>query len=142
MIKTLTKVTIQIVFVACVAGCGQNQFVEAQQCVILDLRKDSDTALLPDFEAFARTNALDVDRTLPIPARYTLYQGSEKLALISYSVGTEKIGSELALYRFDEPGSARLAAAFGEFVDKKIKPRYAVYQCADVPDYAMPKASK
>ena len=127
---------------ACASGCGRNDFVEAELCLLIDVRKVGDSALVPDLEAFAEANGLEVDRTLPIPALYTLNDGGRKVALVSYSVGKPETGSELALFRFDVPGSAGLANALGEFVDRKIKPRYATYRCADAPGHVQPKASR
>ena len=144
--KKVQTAVILISLAACATGCGrdesQSQYVDADPCIIIDLRKYADSVLAPDLEAFAQSNKLEVDRTLPIPAVYTLNRDGKKVALISYAVEKREIGSELALFRFDEAGSAELAAALREFVDKKIKPRYATYQCSEVPDYELPKVSR
>ena len=135
------KAVILILLAVCTAGCGNSRLVDAETCLLIDIRKDDDSALVPDLEAFARANSLVVDRNLPIPSLFTLNGGGKKLAVITYSVGKRETGSELALFRFDVPGSEKLAASLGEFVETKIKPKYATYRCADVPGYAPPKAS-
>jgi len=130
---------ILVLLLSCLAGCARKQGVEAELCLLIDFRKDDATALVPDLEAFATAHSLEVDRTLPIPALYTLNAGGRKVASMTYSLGKRE-GTELALFRFDEAGSAGLATALGEFVDQKIKPKYATYRCTEVPGYHPPTA--
>ena len=129
---------ILVLLLSC-AGCARQPGTEAELCLLIDFRHDSETALVPDLESFAQVQSLEVDRSLPIPALYTLIKGGRKLASITYSLGKRE-GTELALFRFDEAGSAGLATALGEFVDRKIRPRYAIYQCSEVPGYDPPRA--
>ena len=67
---------------------------------------------------------------------------TKKTAIVTYSIEVMESVSELALFRFDVPGSEKLASAFGEFVAREVKPRYGMNRCADVPGYSPPSASE
>jgi hypothetical protein len=138
---TLTKPVILVVLAACTTGCGQMKFVEADQCVLVDLQQEDGYKLVPDLDAFARTHALTPNKSAARMLTYTLHANGHQQAMISYSVGVSEHGAELALFNLGGRPDGTIETAFTEFVDRQVKPRYGVKRCADVPGYEPMKAS-
>jgi hypothetical protein len=138
---TLKRAVILIVLAACTTGCGQMKFVEADQCVLVDLQQEDGYKLVPDLDAFAQAHSLTPNKSAAMMLTYTLHASGRQQAMISYSVGVSEHGAELALFNFGGRRDGKLEAAFAEFVDRQVKPRYGVKRCADVADYEPMKAS-
>jgi hypothetical protein len=138
---TLARVAILSVLGVCPTGCGQAKFVAADQCVLVDLQQDEGYKLVPDLDAFAQAHALTPNKSAARMLTYTFHADGRQRAMISFSIGVSEHGAELALFHFGEPRVGQLEAAFAEFVDGQIKPRYGVKRCVDVPGYEPMKAS-
>jgi hypothetical protein len=138
---TPKRLVILSVLTLCSTGCGQAKFVAASQCVLVDLQQEDGRKLVPDLDAFAQAHALTPNKSAARMLTYTLHANGRQRAMISYSIGVSEHGAELALFNFGQPREGQLEAAFTEFVDREIKPKYSVKRCADVPDYEPMKAS-
>jgi hypothetical protein len=128
--------------IACFAGCDAQMLTQADQCFVIDLNGADGQQLLPPLDAFAHANVLSPDKQTPFMIFYTLHADGRKAALVSYSPAVDDKRAQLALYRFDGPGSERLRFAFKDLVDREIRPRFGVKTCAEVPEVGIPSASR
>lgn len=134
MISRSIGLVLAIVFVVG-AGCSK-KFIDAEQCVLVDLKQDDAQKLAPFLDAFAQANGMVSDKSAPFAYMYALSRDYQKVALVSYTFGDDEHGAELALFRFHLERGADVAVAFARLVEREIKPRFGVRQCADEPNFA------